>query len=136
MPKPAPMRFSANLSFLFKDVAFAERFARARAAGFAGVEFMWPGIEELPAVERGVAETGLEVALFNFDAGDMTAGDRGLASDPAQRDRLRANVPVALELAARIGCTQLNVLVGVRVAGMLPEASLVLDYGNVVCVAD
>ena len=43
---------------------------------------MWPGAEELPAVERAVAETGLEVALFNFDAGDIAAGDRGLLSDP------------------------------------------------------
>ena len=76
------MRFSANLSFLFKDVPFAERFARARDAGFRAVEFMWPGSDQIGAVRRAVADTGLEVALFNFDAGNMAAGDRGLRVSP------------------------------------------------------
>ncbi|MGA8720169.1 MAG: hypothetical protein WB557_19330, partial [Solirubrobacteraceae bacterium] len=67
------MRFSANLSFLFKDVPFSERFRRAADAGFGGVEFMWPGVDGLDAVAEAVGETGLEVALFNFDAGDMAA---------------------------------------------------------------
>ena len=129
------MRFSANLSFLFKDAPFAERFRRARAAGFGGVEFMWPGIDELAAVERAVADTGLEVALFNFDAGDMAAGDRGLVSDPARRDQLRENVPVALELAGRIGCTRLNALVGVRVEGLSLEEQLEVARENVAWVA-
>ena len=136
MPVPAPMRFSANLSFLFKDVPCAERFRRARAAGFRGVEFMWPGIEELPAVERAVAETGLEVALFNFDAGDMAAGDRGLVSDPSRRRQFRDNVPVALELAARIGCTRLNALIGVRVEGLSLEEQLEVARENVAWVAE
>ncbi len=130
------MRFSANLSFLFKDTPFAERFRRAHAAGFRGVEFMWPGIEELPAVERAVADTGLEVALFNFDAGDMAAGDRGLVSDPARRDQLRENVPVALELAGRIGCSRLNALVGVRVEGLSLEKQLEVARENVAWVAE
>ena len=129
------MRFSANLSFLFKDAPFPERFRRARVAGFGGVEFMWPGIDELAAVERAVADTGLEVALFNFDAGDMAAGDRGLMSDPARRDQLRENVPVALELAGRIGCTRLNALVGIRVEGLSLEEQLEVARENVAWVA-
>ena len=79
------MRFSANLSFLFKEVPLEERFRRAADAGFGGVEFMWPGLDLLDAVARAVDETGVEVALFNFDAGDMAAGDRGLAGDPERR---------------------------------------------------
>jgi hydroxypyruvate isomerase len=130
------VRFSANLSFLFKDVPFAERFARARNAGFEGVEFMWPGVEEIPAVERAVSETGLEVALFNFDAGDMAAGDRGLLSDPDRAEQFRANVPVALELAAKIGCTRLNALVGVRLAELGLEAQLELARQNVTWAAE
>jgi hydroxypyruvate isomerase len=130
------MRFSANLSFLFKDVPFAERFARARDAGFRGVEFVWPGIEELPAVERAIADTGLEVALFNFDAGDVAAGDRGLLSDPARRDRFRDNVPVALELASRIGCRRLNALVGVRIADLELDAQLELARTNIAWAAE
>jgi hydroxypyruvate isomerase len=130
------MRFSANLSFLFKDSPFAERFGRARDAGFGGVEFMWPGIEELEAVERAVADTGVEVALLNFDAGDMAAGDRGLLSDPARQGRFRENVPVALELAGRIGCTRLNALVGVRRPELELGAQLQLARENVAWAAE
>jgi hydroxypyruvate isomerase len=130
------VRFSANLSFLFKDAPFARRFARARDAGFAGVEFMWPGVEELPEVERAIADTGVEVALFNFDAGNIPAGDRGLLSDPARQQRFRENVPVALELASRIGCRRLNALVGVRIAGLELEAQLELARENVAWAAE
>ncbi len=136
MPKPSPMRFSANLSFLFKDVPFGERFRRAADTGFRGVEFMWPGVDELDAVTEAVQETGLEVALFNFDAGDMAAGDRGLAGDPDRRAQFRENVPVALELAARIGCPRLNALVGVHRPGLEVEAQLEEARANVAWAAE
>jgi hydroxypyruvate isomerase len=129
-------RFSANLSFLFKDVPFPERFRRAADFGFRGVEFFWPGVEELDAVAREVQETGLEVALFNFDAGDMAAGDRGLAGDPDRAAEFRANVPVALELAARIGCPRLNALVGVHRPGLELEAQLEVARENVAWAAE
>jgi len=130
------VRFSANLSFLFKDAPFGERFARARDAGFKGVEFIWPGGDELLAVERAVAQTGLEVALFNFDAGDLAAGDRGLLSDPERQHVFRENVPVALELAGKIGCTRLNALVGVRLPELELEAQLELARQNVAWAAE
>lgn len=130
------MRFSANLSFLFKDAPFDERFARAAGAGFGGVEFMWPGLDQLDAVARAVQETGVEVALFNFDAGDMAAGDRGLAGDPDRRAQFRDNVPVALELAARIGCPRLNALVGVQRVGLALEAQLEVARENVAWAAE
>jgi hydroxypyruvate isomerase len=129
-------RFSANLSFLFKDVPFPERFRRAADSGFRGVEFFWPGVEELDAVAREVQETGLEVALFNFDAGDMAAGDRGLAGDPDRAAEFRDNVPVALELAARIGCPRLNALVGVHRPGLELEAQLDVARENVAWAAE
>jgi hydroxypyruvate isomerase len=130
------MRFSANLSFLFKDAPFAERFGRARDAGFRAVEFMWPGSEALDAVERAVVDTDVEVALFNFDAGDMAAGDRGLLSDPERQGRFRENVPVALELAGRIGCTRLNALVGVQHPELELAAQLELARENVAWAAE
>jgi hydroxypyruvate isomerase len=111
------MRFSANLSILFKDSPFLDRFERAARAGFDAVEFWWPNGEDLAAVESAISEAGLAVALFNFDAGDMPSGDRGLLSDPSRQEEFRANVPVALELADRIGCRQLNALVGVALPG-------------------
>ncbi|MGH2968567.1 MAG: hydroxypyruvate isomerase family protein, partial [Solirubrobacteraceae bacterium] len=60
------MRFCANVSILFKEVPFLERFERAARAGFGAVEFWWPA-EPLDEVEAAIAEAGVSVALFNFD---------------------------------------------------------------------
>jgi hydroxypyruvate isomerase len=106
------MRFCANISLLFTEVPFLERFAAARSAGFDAVELWWPRGENLDAVEAAVAAAGVEVVLLNFDAGDMAAGDRGVLSDPARQHEFHANVPVALRLAEAIGCKRLNALVG------------------------
>src|SRR5215212_7113134 len=106
------MRFCVNVSILFKEVPFLERFRQAAEAGFGAVEFWWPSSEDIGEVEAAVEDAGVSVALFNFDAGDMPAGDRGLVSDPERQQRFRENVPVALELAQRLGCRKLNALVG------------------------
>jgi hydroxypyruvate isomerase len=94
-------RFAANVSMLFTELPFAERFAAAARAGFEGVEFWWPGDEPVPH--------GFEVVLMNFDGGDVAAGERGIVNDPA---RWRAHVPVAVELARSLGCPRMNALVG------------------------
>jgi hydroxypyruvate isomerase len=124
------MRFSANLSILFKDSPFLDRFDRAARAGFDAVEFWWPSGEDLTDVEAAIRDSGVEVALFNFDAGDMPNGDRGLLSDPDRHRSFRANVPVALEFAERIGCHQLNALVGLALPGHDREEQLDLAADN------
>jgi hydroxypyruvate isomerase len=116
---------------LFKEVDFVERFSRAADAGFAGVEFWWPSGEDLEQVETAIKDSGLEVALFNFDAGDMPEGDRGLLSDPDRQQQFRDNVPVALELARSVGCTRLNALVGLELDGMDRDEQLALAADNV-----
>src|SRR3712207_1581659 len=118
------MRFSANVSILFKEAPFLERFARAREAGFSAVEFWWPSGEDLEEVGAAVSDAGLSVALFNFDAGDMPGGERGLVSDPERVAQFRENLPVALELARRLGCRRMNVLVGHEKDGMGREEQL------------
>lgn len=126
------MRFSANLSILFKEVPLLERFDRATGAGFTAVEFWWPGHEaDLGDVERAVKDAGLEVALFNFDAGDMPAGDRGLVSDPERQEQFRENVPVALKLARSLGCRRLNILAGHEIGDTSREEQLSLARENV-----
>jgi hydroxypyruvate isomerase len=129
------VRFDANVSILFKEVPFPERFGRAAKAGFSAVEFWWPG-EDLAVVEGAVREAGLDVALFNFDAGDMAAGDRGLVSDPEREEQFRENVPVALELARSLGCARMNVLLGHEMPGMTREEQLALAHRNVRFAAD
>src|SRR5215210_7047335 len=108
------MKYCVNISILFKEVPLLERFGRAADAGFSAVEFWWPSGEDLGEVEAAIKDAGLEVVLFNFDAGDMPGGDRGLLSDPERVARFRENVPVALELAERLGCRKLNALMGHR----------------------
>jgi hydroxypyruvate isomerase len=125
------MRFSANVSILFKEVPFLDRFGRAAEAGFSAVEFWWPSDENPEAVERAVKGAGLEVALFNFDAGDMAAGDRGLVSDPERQQLFRENVPIALDLARALGCERMNVLVGHEIPGLDREEQLALARENV-----
>jgi hydroxypyruvate isomerase len=125
------MRFCANVSILFKEAPFLERFRRAADAGFSAVEFWWPPGEDLEEVEAAIEGAGLHVALFNFYAGDMAAGDRGLLSDPERQEGFRENVPVALDLAQRLGCSRLNALVGQEIQGMSREEQLDLARENV-----
>jgi hydroxypyruvate isomerase len=133
------MRFCANVFMLFGEVPFLERFGRAAEAGFSAVEFWWPGAagEDPGEVEEAVKDAGVEVALFNFDAGDMLgAGDRGLVSDPEREGQFQENVPVALELARSLDCRRMNVLVGLEVDGMGREEQLELARKNVGFAAD
>jgi hydroxypyruvate isomerase len=130
------MRFSVNISLLFSEVPFIERFAAARAAGFDAVEFWWPRGEDLRAVRSAVADADVDVVLFNFDAGDMPAGDRGLLSDPAREAEFHANVPVALELAVAVGCRRLNALVGVARPELTRPEQLEVARRNVRQAAD
>jgi hydroxypyruvate isomerase len=130
------MRFSVNVSILFTELPLLDRFAAARAAGFDAVELWWPRGEDPAAVRAAVEDAGVEVAVLNFDAGDMAAGDRGLISDPATQQDFCANVPVALELAAAVGCTKLNALAGHELPGVEREEQLELARRNVRFAAD
>ena len=125
-----------DLSMLFKEADFVERFGRAAEAGFAAVEFWWPSGEDLGRVEAAVKDAGLQVALFNFDAGDMASGDRGLLSDPERQQEFRDNVPVSLELARSVGCRRLNALVGLALEGVDTAEQLELARDNVAWAAD
>jgi len=108
------LRFEPNLSLLWPDLPLPERFARAAHAGFGAVELWWPGGDAARLLPGLTARWGLELALLNFDAGDMAAGERGLAADPGRAGRLRAHVPAALRIAQDCGCQRLNLLLGLR----------------------
>jgi len=108
------VRFAPNLSLLWADLPLPDRFERAARAGFSAVEMWWPGDADAKLLPGLTDRWGLRLALLNFDAGDMPAGDRGLAADPDRAGQLRANVPVALRIARESGCRRLNLLVGLR----------------------
>ncbi|MBA2676792.1 MAG: TIM barrel protein [Ktedonobacteraceae bacterium] len=130
------LNFDLNISILLKEVPFIDRFALAAQLGFGAVELWWPGAELLPGIEQQLQATGLVVALMNFDAGDMASGERGLLNDPQRKESFRANVPVALEFARRVGIPQLNVLVGKTLPDRSREEQLDLVRENLAWAAD
>lgn len=130
------LRFDLNVSILLKEYPFLERFDQAARLGFGAVEFWWPTESDPRMVARQIRDAQLAVALFNLDAGNMPAGDRGLLNDPAREPQLRANVPVALELAQAIGCTRINALLGKWRTGEERASQLERVRGNLRWIAE
>jgi len=122
-------RFAANLSFLFGEHPFLDRFAAAAEAGFTAVEYMFPYEHPAADVRARLEDAGLEQALFNLPAGDWAGGDRGLAADPARVDEFRAGVGRALEYAEALRCPRLNCLAGLRLEGVQQWDVLVDNVG-------
>lgn len=125
-----------NVSVLLKEYAFLERFDQAKRLGFTAVEFYWNRDESPKDVADRIRDAGLQVAAFNFDAGDMAAGDRGLLSDPDRQKEVRENVPVAIELAHRVGCKKLTALAGNLKPEMDRERQLDIIRENLSWVCD
>jgi hydroxypyruvate isomerase len=130
------VRFAANVSILFRETPFLDRFATAKSAGFNAVEFWWPTGERLDDVAAAVKDAEVEVILINFDAGDMPGGDRGFVCDLERARLFRDNVPVALEFAQRLGCRRLNALVGHERSPQQREEQLALARENIAWAAD
>ena len=109
-------RFAANLSMLFCERPFAERFAAAARAGFAAVEVQFP--YELPATQIAdlLREYGLQLVLHNLPAGDWAAGERGIACHPDRVEEFRTGVAKAIDYATALGCPQINCLAGIAPA--------------------
>ncbi|TWO70832.1 hydroxypyruvate isomerase family protein [Caenimonas sedimenti] len=109
-------RFAANLSMLYPEHAFLDRFEAAARDGFRGVEFLFP--YEHPAAELAarLKANGLQQVLFNTVPGDFQAGERGLAALPGREAEFRAGVEKALEYAEALACPRLHVM-----AGLVPE---------------
>jgi hydroxypyruvate isomerase len=128
--------FAANLSMLWPDLPLADRFERAARAGFGAVELWWPGAAAARSLPGLTDRWGLRLALLNLDAGDMAAGDRGLAADPGRRDQLRASVPEALRIARDSGCPRLNLLLGLRQDRYSLGQQLACAADNVAWAAD
>lgn len=106
--------FAANLTLLYPDSPFLERFARARASGFKYVEFQFPYEYETAALARALNENGLHAVLFNLPAGNLEAGERGIAGLPQRIEEFRRGVALAIDTAHALGVTRLNCLVGKR----------------------
>src|ERR1700747_3806111 len=100
--------FSANLSFLFKELDFLSRFAAASEAGFSAVEFMSPYEFDAKTLLARLTETGLHLVLHNVPSGNWEAGERGIACHPDRRKDFQEGVQRAVEYAKILGCRKLN----------------------------
>ncbi len=111
-------RFAANLTMLFNEVPFLERFERAAKAGFDAVEFLFPYAFPAADIKARLHAHGLKLVLHNLPAGDWDAGERGIACHPDRVDEFRAGVGKAIEYATALGVPQLNCLAGKAPAGV------------------
>lgn len=123
-------RFAANLSMMFNEVPFLERFARARAAGFEAVEFLFPYEHPAETIAEALRANGLEQVLFNMPPGDWAGGERGIAALPGREDEFEAAVEQALDYARVLGCPRLHCMAGVIPLGVDPAAAEVVYTRN------
>lgn len=110
-------RFAANLSFLYQELPFLDRFDAAAADGFEGVEFLFP-YEHAPAdVAQRLRRSGLQQVMFNMPPGDWARGERGIAALPGREEEFRAGLEKALVYAAALGCRRLHAMSGLVAPG-------------------
>jgi hydroxypyruvate isomerase len=111
-------KFSANLSFLYAQLPFLDRFAAAAADGFTGVEYVGPYAESKERIAEILQQTGLTQALFNLPPGDWAGGERGIGALPDRVGEFQTGVATAIDYAKALGCTRINCLAGIAPAGV------------------
>ena len=114
-------RFSVNVSFLFRELDFEDRFKAASQAGFRFVEMTFPYDLPPQVIRKYLDSNGLTQVLFNMPPGNLAAGDLGIASNPDRIDEFRQGVDRALEYARILDVPRINCLAGKRIDG-IPEA--------------
>ena len=111
-------KFAANLSMLFTELPFLDRFEAAAKAGFKAVEFLFPYAWTAEEIKQRLDDHGLTLVLHNLPAGDWDAGERGIACHPDRVEEFRAGVVKAVAYAKVLGVGQLNCLAGKAPAGV------------------
>ena len=106
-------RFAANLTMMFTEWSFLDRFAAAADAGFEAVEYLFPYDHPADAVGAALRRAGLAQALFNLPPGDWSAGERGMAALPDRADAVAQAVETALPYATATGCRTLHLMAGI-----------------------
>jgi hydroxypyruvate isomerase len=129
-------RFCANLSMMFNEVPFLDRFEAAAKAGFKAVEFLFPYDFPVAEIRSRLDATGLQQVLFNMPPGDWAAGERGTASLAGRQDDFRASVEKALEYATALDCKRLHCMAGIPAADAVPGSAANLYVTNLAWAAE
>ena len=129
-------KFAANLTMLFNEVPFLERFAAAKAAGFEAVEYLFPYAYDKNELAGLLKTHGLKQVLHNLPAGNWEAGERGIACHPGRVEEFRAGVDQAIAYATALGCPQVNCLAGKVPAGVSRDEAHATFVANLKFAAD
>ncbi|HVR04363.1 MAG TPA: hydroxypyruvate isomerase [Polyangia bacterium] len=114
-------KLCANLTFMFNEVEFLDRFDAAAKAGFKGVEYLAPYVAPAAQIGDRLSKAKLTQVLFNLPAGDWAAGERGMAVDPRRVGEFQDGVGKAVEYAKALSCKQVNCLAGIAPKDVAPE---------------
>ncbi len=128
--------FAANLSMMYTEVPFLERFALAAADGFVGVEFLFPYEYDAHELKTLLDKHGLRQALFNAPPGDWDNGERGIASLPGRENEFFSAIEKALQYASVLDCKTVHVMAGNTVPLMLPQRQRAIFKANLCKAAD
>ena len=123
-------RFAANLSMMFGEVEFLDRFAAAAACGFRAVEFLFPYAHAPGALKERLDAHGLEQALFNAAPGDWDKGERGIGALPGRENEFRQAIETSLHYARALACQRIHVMAGLCPPGKDPAHCRDVLAGN------
>lgn len=129
-------RLAANLSMMFNEAQFLERFEAAAKAGFTAVEFLFPYDHPAAEIRRRLDGAGLQQVLFNMPPGDWAAGERGIACLPGRGQEFRDGVKKALDYAGTLGCGLVHCMAGIVPAGASHGTAAALYVANLAWAAE
>lgn len=129
-------KLAANLTMLFTELPFLERFRAAAQANFQAVEFLFPYPFEPAQLAEQLRQNELELVLHNLPAGNWEAGERGIACHPDRVEEFRSGVDLAIGYAKALGVRQLNCLVGIKPASVSVEVVRQTLLANLAFAAD
>lgn len=129
-------KFAANLTMLFTDVPFLERFERAHKAGFKAVEYLFPYAFEPSTLAEKLEQFRFEQALFNMPPGDWDAGERGFAAIPGREKEFQKSVEIALTYAQALNCKKVHAMSGIVDPGFTREEHINTFINNIRFAAD
>ncbi|HYD80555.1 MAG TPA: hydroxypyruvate isomerase [Paucimonas sp.] len=129
-------KLAANLTMLYNEVPFLERFDAAANAGFKAVEFLFPYAFEVDRLRDKLSTNGLELVLHNLPAGNWEAGERGIACHPDRVNEFQAGVEEAIRYACALGVAQVNCLAGIKPSFVDADAARQTFVSNLRHAAD
>ncbi|MEZ9410866.1 MULTISPECIES: 2-oxo-tetronate isomerase [Vibrio] len=129
-------KFAANLTMLFTEVPFLDRFEKAHQAGFKAVEYLFPYAFEAEELAEKMQKFGFEQALFNMPPGDWEAGERGFAAIPGREDEFKASVDTALMYAKALNCKKVHAMSGLHDANFTRQQHAETFISNIRFAAD